>query len=1529
MRDVRPHCADTPGTPRWLRGTRAVRRPRRLFVAGLVAAAMALGMLPSVGVGAAAAATCPCSLFASTQAPAVPSAPDPSAVELGVKFRSDHAGFITGVRFYKGSGNTGTHTGSLWNSAGTRLSTVTFTAETASGWQQANFASPVAIAAGTTYVASYLAPDGHYAADQGYFANTGVVSSPLTALQNGVDGGNGVYRYGSSGGFPNSSYQSTNYWIDVVFEAEGADTTQPTVIDRQPSPGATGVTTSNTTVTAAFSEDVNPSTVVMGLAEGSTPVAASTAYDALTRTAALTPAGALSTSTTYTVSLSGAEDMAGNQMAADTWTFTTAASASACPCSLWPSSTVPSTPATADSSAVEVGVKFRTSQAGYVTGIRFYKGTGNTGTHTGSLWAANGTKLASVSFSGETATGWQTATFGAPQSVAADTTYVASYHAPVGRYASTSGYFASAATTRGPLTALSNGSSGGNGVYRYGASGFPNSTYQSTNYWVDVVFDAETTDTIAPTVVARTPSADATGVGLSTPVSARFSEGVTAGSVTMELRRSSDSSLVTATVGYDAPSQTATLTPAAPLQASSGYTATVKDATDAAGNTMVPASWGFTTAAPPPPPPDQGPGGPVAIVTSSSNPYSTYLAEILRTEGLNEFSTVDVPNLSAATLSGFDVVVLGSVTVNATQVTALTDWVDAGGNLIAIKPHASLSSLLGITATGAGPLSDAYLRVDSSTPAGAGIASDTMQFHGPASLYTLSGAQAVATLYSDATSTTTNPAVTLRDVGTSGGQAAAFTYDLPASIVAMRQGNQAWAGQDRDGQAPVRSDDMFFGGPVQDWVDLSKVAVPQADEQQRLLANLIQVTNRDRKPLPRFWYFPRSLKAVVIGTGDDHGNGGTVGRFDQYIANSPAGCSVENWTCLRFSSYVYPNTPALSDAAAAEYTDEGFEVGVHESTGCADFTAASLPGTYANDIAQWQASYPSLQGTPPTTNRTHCIVYSDWSSQPKTELANGMRLDGNYYYWPGSWVQNRPGFMTGSGMPMRFADTDGSMIDVYQAPTQLTDESNQTYPYTPDTLLDNAIGPLGYFGAFTANMHTDAATTPQSDALISSAVAHDVPIVSGRQMVTWLDGRNASSYSGISWSNDILDFTVEVGAGATGLTGMVPTAGPNGTQLTGITRAGVTVSTTTTTVKGIEYASFDAAAGSYSATYAAPSAPPAISSLAVDGGAPTATQSSTLTWATDTVSTSQVRFGTSPTSLTNEVTLEDATRRHLVTAARLKPGVKYFYRVSSTDLSGRTVTHPKADRPPATFTTPTADVTPPKVTSARVTPLPGGIATVRWTTNEPSTAVVQAGENTTAMRDVARADELSTSHALVVSGLRPSTTYSISGVSYDAAANAGRSATLQFVTPAWGISEQGTPTFSRGALSGAAVLDPDELGRVTLSGATTRARSGVYVSVPLDAQQMAGWDRAIWDGKVPAGASAALLFRTGSTDVPDSTWTPWQKMPANGRVAGSSRYLQYQVQLASPAGVTAPSLWAVGFTHNGEEPAHEVEAGSR
>jgi len=139
-------------------------------------------------------------------------------VQLGVKFRSDVAGTIRGIRFYKAAGNTGTHVGSLWSRAGTRLANATFTNETASGWQEVSFAKPVAIQANTVYVASYHTTTGHYSINTNHFASTGADNAPLHALANGVSGGNGVYRYGNSSGFPNQTWNASNYWVDVVFQ---------------------------------------------------------------------------------------------------------------------------------------------------------------------------------------------------------------------------------------------------------------------------------------------------------------------------------------------------------------------------------------------------------------------------------------------------------------------------------------------------------------------------------------------------------------------------------------------------------------------------------------------------------------------------------------------------------------------------------------------------------------------------------------------------------------------------------------------------------------------------------------------------------------------------------------------------------------------------------------------------------------------------------------------------------------------------------------------------------------------------------------------------------------------------------------------------------------------------------------------------------------------------------------------------------------------------------------------------------------
>ena len=877
-----------------------------------------------------------------------------------------------------------------------------------------------------------------------------------------------------------------------------------------------------------------------------------------------------------------------------------------CPCSIWDSSfTGPQDP---DGSSTEVGLRFRADNAGFITALRFYKTSGNTGTHTGRLWTNGGTQLAVAKFVNETGSGWQEVSFDDPVAINANTTYVASYYAPNGHYAARSNFFDLVGVDSAPLHALASGVDGANGIFKQGGagelfSGEGPQSFQAANYMVDVVFmETIPPDVTPPQVLSTVPAHGATELDIGASVTATFSEPLEATSInaTTVSLRDPEGAVVPAALSYNSALRTVKLSPSDPLRYSTLYTLRVKGGaggvTDRADNPLPSTvERSFSTVAAPPPAPDSGPGGPILVIANAANQFSQYYAEILRAEGLNAYKVTDLSSVTPSLLAAHDVAILGEATLSVAQEQMLETWVQGGGNLISMRPDPGLASLLGLAPAG-GTLANAYLQVDTGTVPGKGIVGQTIQFHGSADRYTASGAQTIATLFSSAASATANPAVTLHSVGPNGGQAAAFSYDLAKSVIYTRQGNRAWAGDERDNAGPIRSDDLFFGNKAgdeqPDWIDLNKVQIPQADEQQRLLTNLIESMNVDRKPLPRFWFLPRDEKAAVIMTGDDHGNAGTIGRFQQYEELSSPGCVVANWECVRSTSYVYPATP-IGGAQAAAFNAAGFEIGLHVLTDCEDWSSqAQLDSFYSEQLSSFATNFAGLPA--PTTERTHCIVWSDWASQPKVQLANGIRLDTNYYYWPGSWVQNRPGLFTGSGMPMRFADHDGSTIDVYQAATQMTDESNQVYPFTANTLLDNALGPQGYYGVFTANIHTDVAKLSESDAIVASAQARGVPIVSARQMLTWLDGRNQSSFGSLAWAGNELSFTISPGPGANGLRAMLPVRSSVG-DLVHLKLGGVPVSTTTQTIKGIEYAFFDAAAGSYTALYGAE--PTAISPL--------------------------------------------------------------------------------------------------------------------------------------------------------------------------------------------------------------------------------------------------------------------------------------------------------------------------------------------
>jgi len=209
---------------------------------------------PSAGVTVTVTPpTCPCRLFPGLPVPGTPNSADANQVEIGVRFTSDVPGTVTGVSFYKGSSNTGTHVGSLWTSAGTLLATGTFTGESASGWQTLAFGTPVTIQPGTVYVASYHTTAGFYSSDVGYYTSP-VVSWPLRAPA----GFNGVFAYGGTQ-FPTQTFSAVNYWVDVLFTPASTST----ALASSANPSVFGQTVTLTaTVTPAGSTGAQPSGTV-------------------------------------------------------------------------------------------------------------------------------------------------------------------------------------------------------------------------------------------------------------------------------------------------------------------------------------------------------------------------------------------------------------------------------------------------------------------------------------------------------------------------------------------------------------------------------------------------------------------------------------------------------------------------------------------------------------------------------------------------------------------------------------------------------------------------------------------------------------------------------------------------------------------------------------------------------------------------------------------------------------------------------------------------------------------------------------------------------------------------------------------------------------------------------------------------------------------------------------------------------------------------------------------------------------------
>jgi hypothetical protein len=562
----------------------------------------------------------------------------------------------------------------------------------------------------------------------------------------------------------------------------------------------------------------------------------------------------------------------------------------------------------------------------------------------------------------------------------------------------------------------------------------------------------------------------------------------------------------------------------------------------------------------------RGQGGapaPVLVVVNDSAPnqFGAYLPEILRAEGINSFAVVQLSALDAPTLAAATLVVLAETPLTAPQATLFSDYVGAGGRLVAMRPDPLLDGTLGIARTG-GTIANGYLLVDQSGP-GAGLQNITLPFKGEADEYTLAGGTAIAELYETRTLSANLPAVVRY------GRTAAWSFDLSRSTAFVRQGDPAFAGLDRDGQTGYRTNDIFF-----QTIDLDRVAVPHADVQMRLFSRVIGELLADSQPLPKLWYFPGTSRTLLIPTGDSHTS--TPGSYAALIAAVEAAGADITLYLSRFLD--------LTGSPVSTWVANGHDVGVHPFFE-PDGHEGDFPAGYADAFSWFSTGVPVPAGP---TVRHHSLEWGGWVDPATIMPGLGLRMDLSYYAWGPALNhptqgQQAHGYITGSGLPMRFVTTSGQVLPVYQQVTSLTDEQLLTGSYTEGLTTTQALAvsrqliddsQAGGYSAIATQFHVDyygfGEVGPWVDGTLAYAASQQVPMWTATRWLEFVEARAATTIDDLAFAPGTgqLTFGITVPAGAEPQTVTLPQTF-NGRVLASLTLDGQTIAPVLQPVNGL------------------------------------------------------------------------------------------------------------------------------------------------------------------------------------------------------------------------------------------------------------------------------------------------------------------------------------------------------------------------
>jgi len=539
------------------------------------------------------------------------------------------------------------------------------------------------------------------------------------------------------------------------------------------------------------------------------------------------------------------------------------------------------------------------------------------------------------------------------------------------------------------------------------------------------------------------------------------------------------------------------------------------------------------------------PDAPILLVTSqrAMPSFGAYLGAILRAEGFAAFRTARIDDLDSALIGRFPLVLLAAGELTSPEVEMFRAYVLSGGRLIAMRPDPRLADLMGARHTG-GVLAGAYLSA-ADHPLARGIDRHAFQIHTPVEQYQLAGAEPIAWASAHDGSTTPYPAAMVNRAGK--GIAALWAFDLAHNIALIRQGDPGAVNQERDGLDGIRTMDLFV-----DWIDPDVIDVPQADELQRMLANMIHALT-DAMPLPRIWYLPQGATAVLVATGDAHGiqaehitpgieiaerYGGTISVYyttPRVSAARRTARRIQWWAeTLPVVGHVFEEhsgypTPRLVES----WREHGHGFGLHP------WVEEGVAYGYNH---AWNDFVKHGYGPAASTVRTHRLLWSGWVDTAKVQAQYGIHMSLDHYHAgpamrrpDGSYVN---GYLTGSGLPLPFVDEQGHLLRVYQQHTHIVDEHQiSVFDHGYEMNLSaadavalsreqidraverfpSALGLQSHFDPYAFSPEKAALERDWLDGILHHAAGRGVAIMSAEQWLAFTEMRNSAEMRDLAW----------------------------------------------------------------------------------------------------------------------------------------------------------------------------------------------------------------------------------------------------------------------------------------------------------------------------------------------------------------------------------------------------------------------------